>query len=226
MPDLYSGINAASGVKTAATVTAQNKKSDTLGQEQFLKLFVAQLQNQDPMNPQDATEISSQLAQYSQLEQLTNINRSMKTLIEAYQNTAKISSLGTIGKDVAYASSDIIYDGEPATIGYRLQSPASRISITIRKENAVVATLNGEKLAKGDHYLTWDGTNDNGDPLPQGDYTFSAQALDSEGKATQLTTLVRNEVTGIDLTGQNGGTIKTRGKDIDFNSILGVFNRT
>ncbi len=225
MTDLYSSINAASGVKTDTTATTQNPKSSTLGQEQFLKLFVTQLQNQDPMNPQDATEMSSQLAQYSQLEQLTNMNRSMKTLVEAYQNSDKISSLNTIGKEVAYRGADIAYNGEPVAIGYHIDNPASSVAIAIKKENVVVATIAGEELGKGDHYLSWDGTDNSGNPLSPGKYTFSVQATDSEGKATQLTTFVRNEVTGIDLTGQNGGTIKTRGGDIDFNSILGVYNK-
>ncbi len=225
MADIYSSINAASGVTTDTAATAQNKKSETLGQEQFLKLFVTQLQNQDPLNPQDATEMSSQLAQYSQLEQLTNMNRSMKTLVEAYQNSDKIASLNTIGKDVAYESSTVTYNGEPATIGYRLENSAANVTISIKRDNVIVATLDGEKLVKGDHYLSWDGTNNNGDPLPPGDYSFSVQAIDGEGKATQLTTLVRSEVTGIDLTGQNGGTIKTAGEDIAFNSILGVFSK-
>ncbi len=226
MTDMFSSINAASGVQAETTSITQKKKGETMDQEQFLKLFVTQLQNQDPMNPQDATEMSSQLAQYSQLEQMTNLNKGMDTLVEAYQHSDKLASLSTIGREAAYTGDSIAYSGEPVSIGYRLDSGAAEVSVTIKKDNAVVATIKGEELAKGDHYLTWDGTNNNGEPLPAGNYTFSVQAIGSDNKVAQLTTLVRNEVTGVDLSGDNGGTIKTTGGEIDFNSILGIFDKT
>lgn len=224
MPDIYSSINAASGVKTEKTPTIQKNTANSMNQEQFLRLFVTQLQNQDPLNPQDATEMSSQLAQYSQLEQLTNLNAGMTSLVESNMNSDRLSSLSTIGKNVAYVSDTIDYQGEPVEIGYSLENAVSDVSITVKKNNAVVATLQGDKLGKGNHYLSWDGTNNTGVSLPPGEYSFSVQATDSTGKTTQLTPLIRSEATGVDLTGAKGGTILTKSGEVAFDEILGVFD--
>ncbi len=225
MTDTFSSVNAASGVKPEPGLK-DKKKEETLGQDQFLHLFVTQLQNQDPMNPQDSTEMTAQMAQYSQLEQLTNMNKSMKSLLDSYQSSDKLSSLNTIGKEAAYIGSDITYEGEPVSIGYRVKEPATEVSIVIKRGGAVVATITNENKGAGDHYLTWDGTNGQGEKMPEGEYTFSVQAVNAEGKATPLTTLVRSEVTGVDLAGEDGGTIMTKDGSIPFNSILGVFNKT
>ncbi len=225
MTDTFSSVNAASGVKPEPS-PRDKKKEETLGQDQFLHLFVTQLQNQDPMNPQDSTEMTAQMAQYSQLEQLTNMNKSMKSLLDSYQSSDKLSSLNTIGKEAAYIGSDIAYEGEPVSIGYRLKEPATEVSIVIKRGGAVVATITNENKGAGDHYLTWDGTNGQGEKMPKGEYTFSVQAVNAEGKATPLTTLVRSEVTGVDLAGKDGGTIMTKSGAIPFNTILGVFNKT
>ncbi len=221
----FSSINAASGVKPEPTLK-DKKKEEALGQDQFLHLFVTQLQNQDPMNPQDSAEMTAQMAQYSQLEQLTNMNKSMKSLLESYQGTDKLSSLNTIGKEAAYTGSDIAYEGEPVSIGYRLQEPVTGVTVSIKKDNVVIATIDGEDLGKGDHYLSWDGKDDRGNAVPAGEYTFSVQAVDGEGQARQLVSLVRSEVTGVDLAGENGGTIMTKGGEVPFTAILGVFNKT
>ncbi len=220
-----SNVNAASGVKPEPTLK-DKKKDDALGQDQFLHLFVTQLQHQDPMNPQDSTEMTAQIAQYSQLEQLTNMNKSMEALLKSYQGSDKLSSLNTIGKEAAFEGADIAYDGEPVSIGYRLEDPAAEVSIVIKKGNVVVAAINNQNKASGDHYLTWDGKDIQGNPLPEGKYTFSVQAVNSEGAEKQVKTLVRSEVTGVDLAGENGGTIMTRNGAIPFHSVLGVFNKT
>ena len=86
---------------TAAGTAATAAKTDnTLGQDQFLTLLVAQLQNQDPLNPTDATEFTAQLAQYSQLEQLFNLTDAMDGLTAAQTSSQKVSALSLIGKEV------------------------------------------------------------------------------------------------------------------------------
>lgn len=196
-----------------------------MNQEQFLKLFVTQLQNQDPMNPQEATEMSSQLAQYSQLEQLTNLNKGMKELIQSNLDSDKLTSLSTIGRNVTYKSSKIHLTDKPVEIGYQLDAAATDVTVTIKKKNAVIATLKGEELSAGNHYLTWNGKNSNEIAAAPGEYTFSIQATGKDGKTKDIPTLIREEVTGIDLAGAKGGTLMTNNGGVGFKDILGVFDK-
>jgi flagellar basal-body rod modification protein FlgD len=91
---------------SSAATTSAATKSKTLGQTDFLNLLVAQLKNQDPLNPSDPTEFTSQLAQYSQLEQLFNLNDSMGNLTTAQNNSQRLSSLALIGQEVVVEDSD------------------------------------------------------------------------------------------------------------------------
>jgi flagellar basal-body rod modification protein FlgD len=76
------------------------EKEDALGQDAFLTMLVAQLQNQDPLNPMDGTDFSAQLAQFSQLEQLISLNDSMADLAKAYDTNSEGDVVGYIGKQV------------------------------------------------------------------------------------------------------------------------------
>ena len=87
---------------TAATDAATSAGLDIMGKQDFLTLLVAQLQNQDPLNPDDPTEFTAQLAQFSQLEQLFNLNDSMKNLVTSNANSDKFATLQTIGKNVVF----------------------------------------------------------------------------------------------------------------------------
>ena len=91
--------------QTNAPVYSDQSGGD-LGKEDFLTLLVAQLQNQDPMNPEDATEFTAQLAQFSSLEQLFNINESMESLASAQIQSDRFATMDLIGKTVSYQDGD------------------------------------------------------------------------------------------------------------------------
>jgi flagellar basal-body rod modification protein FlgD len=87
----------------AAGTQVENKAASNLGKDDFLKLFVAQLQHQDPMNPTDNNEFMGQMAQYSALEQMTNVAKSSETISA---NTGMSQALGLLGKTVTYIDKD------------------------------------------------------------------------------------------------------------------------
>lgn len=223
----FAAINAASGVKPEPTgPKVKTDTDDAIGQEMFLKLLVTQMQNQDPMNPDDPTEFTSQLAVYSQLEQLTNLNSGMEKLVESKNSSDKLASLNTIGKEVSFPADKVLMEGSPVQIGYSLaDNSAAEVSIALVKDGRTVARLEGSELGKGDHYLTWDGKLGNGSPVPAGEYEIRVSVIDGDGKTTSAPSLIRAKVTGVDLSGSNGGTLVTSSGETSFNSITGVFDR-
>jgi flagellar basal-body rod modification protein FlgD len=218
------------GLNQAATATAQSQTSeasnrdDIMGKEDFLTLLVAQLQNQDPLNPDDPTEFTAQLAQFSSLEQLFNLNDSMDNLVQSNANSDRLSTLNTIGKEVSYRSSTVNYSGEPVVIGYELDGVASDVTIALQMDGATVATLQGRELGEGIHYLSWDGMANNGQPAPVGEYRIVIGAKAAEGESVGTNTVVRSMVTGVDLDGEYGGTLITNSGEVGFNTILGVYD--
>ncbi len=223
---LDSIIQGSTASTTSTSASAASKNDDVLGKQDFLSLLVAQLQNQDPLNPDDPTEFTAQLAQFSSLEQLFNLNDSMEGLAGAYKNSDRLGSLNTIGRDVAYKSSSFRFDEEPVVIGYELDGQASDVTLSLQKDGKTIAFLEGTELSKGTHYITWDGLTGGGVAAPAGDYRIVAQAGTKDESAVVITPVVRSQVTGVDLEGENGGTLITRSGEISFNSIISVFEPT
>jgi len=190
-----------SSVTSAASSSTSASSTQTLGQDQFLTLLVAQLQNQDPLNPADATEFTSQLAQYSQLEQLFNLNDAMEELTTATTKSQSISALNLIGQDVVVEGDSFAYSDTPVDIGYKIDGSVSSVSITITNSaGKKVATLSADELAEGNHFVSWDGKDSNGDTVSAGTYSFTVDATSGDSSAT-ITPLVRTTVTGVDLSG-------------------------
>lgn len=221
-----------SGINQAATASATTAKSTTaakeevMGKEDFLSLLVAQLQNQDPLNPDDPTEFTAQLAQFSSLEQLSNLNDSMDNLVTSNANSDKLTTLNTIGKEVIYEDGNFDFSGEPVTLGYKLDGAAKEVTLALQLDGATVATLKGTDLTKGNHFITWDGLATNGQPAAQGNYKIVIQAKAAEGESVAANPLIRSEVTGVDLNGEYGGVLVTKAGQVEFNTILGVYEKS
>jgi len=208
---------------TTSTAAPTKKDNTTLGKEDFLSLLVAQLKNQDPLNPDDPTQFTAQLAQFSQLEQLFNLNGGMTNLVSAYENADKMTAINTIGKEVAFESDSFAFDGKPVTLGYQLDEQASSVTIALRKDGVTVATLNGEDLDEGVHYLTWNGLTSMGGQAAAGNYSIVISAKNSQGASIDADSIVRSQVTGTDLGDSSGGTLLTGSGNVSFSRILGVF---
>jgi flagellar basal-body rod modification protein FlgD len=201
--------------------------NDVMGKDDFLTLLVAQLENQDPMNPEDATEFTAQLAQFSSLEQLYNMNDSMTELATTQKQSDRFGTMALIGKEVVYADSSFTFDGDPVTVGYQLDGTADSVSMSVQDENGLtVATLHPTEITQGDHFLKWDGLNNDGTVVPDGKYDIILQASSAgENSTIAVSPLVQSEVTGVNFSNDTGDAVlqTLAGAEINSSSIIAVY---
>lgn len=158
------------------------EKEDALGRDTFLTMLVAQLQNQDPLNPMDGTDFSAQLAQFSQLEQLINLNDSMETLSKAYAGSSETNVMQYMGKQVT-GNVDVMNVNEGTVSGgfYSLGEPAD-VMITVKDSSGkTVKTLYEGQQGAGAHLISWDGTDNNGKAVEDGSYKYTVTANTGSG---------------------------------------------
>ncbi len=202
---------------------AKSTKDTAMGKEDFLTLLVAQLQNQDPLNPDDPTEFTAQLAQFSSLEQLFTLNESMDKFVASNANADRFTTLNTIGKDVAYHTGDFDYTTGAVEVGYTLDGIASEVNLSLQLNGATIASFKGTDLDQGNHFFTWDGLTKDGNQAGSGNYKIVLQAKAANGESIGVAPLIKSEVTGVDLKGESGGVLITKAGEVAFNSILGVY---
>lgn len=199
---MSSTIGGISGVGMNITDTVSGSNSE-LNLMDFLELLMVQLSYQDPLNPMDSTEFSAQLAEFSQLEQLTlmneNLDYSMQTNLVLAQSVNNTMAATMIGQDVlAYGNEVELEEGEEATLNYKLSGSAQTVTVTIKDEAGVtVRTIEVGAQSSGDQQLVWDGLDDDGDELSPGVYTFSVSAETSSGTTVQATTYTAGTISGV-----------------------------
>ncbi|MBN1957460.1 MAG: flagellar hook assembly protein FlgD [Desulfuromonadales bacterium] len=197
-------MSAISGINTGFTspVTSSGDGDVAMGKEDFLKLLVAQLENQDPMNPSDPTEFTAQLAQFSQLEQLTNMNTSLEGLTAMSNEMQRMSALGLIGQDVVAQADQFHFNGETMELGYRLEAPADDVKMYVLSETgSTLATITGRETDSGEYFIDWDGYSDFGMPLESGDYSLVIKAVDEDDRLIETVPLIKGRVEAVDMSG-------------------------
>jgi len=205
--------------------SALSSGESALGKDDFLLLMVEQLKNQDPMNPSDATEFTAQLAQYSSLEQLFNINDSLESMGSTSTEVQRMSALSMIGKEVVTKGSDFNYSGSAIRMGYDLEANADSGSLYIRNATGeTVATMTLVDGEAGQHFFEWDGKDDNGNPVPKGQYTLGVSAFNGD-EGVAVTSLISSEVIGVDLV-EGGDVLVTNVGEFslaDLESVRNIF---
>jgi flagellar basal-body rod modification protein FlgD len=184
----------------APTRTTPAKRNDELDRTDFLNLLIAQLQNQDPLNPLESADFSAQLAQFSSLEQLMQINQKLTEDSDPANGTGALDALGFLGQEVAFASDEIVVaDGTAPTFDVVLQGAAD-LKVEITQAGQAVASLQAGRLGSGRH--TIDVSSLAGAPdLEDGTYQVRVVATDDGGTANDVSALFRARVDGVDLAG-------------------------
>ena len=219
--------NYAISLGAGSTPAAPN---NDLGKDAFLQLLVTQLQNQDPTNPQDGGEFVAQLATFSQVEQLTTMNDSIgfmsgqlsgqnDTLIGILNGVGSIGSTGSapagpslvqaaalIGRTAEVPGAQAIAGGGAhADFTYRLADASGSATATIRDSGGnVVRTIDLRAQQPGEHTLSFDGKDADGNELPQGTYTATINGETADGRGFNAEMFTRGEITRV---GQQDGSL-------------------
>ena len=169
-----SSITRASDV--AAAKAAPSKATSGMGQQDFLKLFTTQLQNQNPLDPTKNEAFVAQLAQFSQLEATTNMATQLTSFVSSQSGDRMLAGASLIGKKVALDDVPVaMIGGQPVQGLIQLPNGASGMKLEVMDSTGTVVRqqIAGAQAA-GEVTLTWDGRNSAGDLVADGNYTFKA----------------------------------------------------
>ncbi|MDK9558146.1 flagellar hook assembly protein FlgD [Marinobacter sp. M216] len=175
-----------------------------LGRNEFMELMLAQLKNQNPLEPQDNGEFISQLAQFSSLEEMQKLSSTVDDVVGQFRSTQALQASAMVGKTVLAPSSVGILgaDGEiRGTIAVPASTGGLRLSVQ-NQAGELVRQIDLGSSPAGVKSFSWDGQDGNGNPLPPGPYRIVAEASYPEG-TQQLGTMVSANVDSVSL-GQNG----------------------
>ncbi len=205
----------------------QTKQKDApknnLDKNDFLKLFVTQLQAQDPLNPQDGTQMASQLAQFNGLEQMLNVNTTLEKMMAAQNSGRAMQYVNYIGKELSISGGDVRMD-QGKTNDVFLSSPMAlgRATLTVKDSfGKIVAERELGALEQGEHRIAWDGKDNTGKSLGDGKYTFDISAKNGNGESVDLKLSSKVQVTGVDL-GEAGQNVYTTVGSVPFDKIQAV----
>ena len=193
-------INPLATTSTTSTGEGISATGDSsLGKDDFLKILVAQLEAQDPLAPMEGQEFASQLAQFSSLEQLTNVNTNLETSQAFDVALSNNSTINLIGKTVDAPGNTIdLKSGEVETLSFSVDSDASEVTIDIYDSTgAKVSTANLGAQSEGLHEFVWNGTDSSGALLPAGNYTFNVTASNAAGNFVNAKTFAAGLVTDV-----------------------------
>ncbi len=182
-------------------MTADAQK--TLGKDDFLKLLITKLTHQDPLNPMDDEAFVAQLAQFSSLEQLQNVNNSLEESLNwdylQMQTINNTMATGLIGREVKASYSGVYLDASnQPTISFTSSEYAQKVNVQISDSSgAVIRTLTDDEVPPGANRIVWDGLDQNGKRMTEGYYTIEVSAINADGEVFTPSTFLQGRVNGI-----------------------------
>jgi flagellar basal-body rod modification protein FlgD len=177
--------------------------SDKMDKEAFMKMMLAQMKHQDPTNPMQSHELAAQLAQFSSVEQLQNVNETLTEMKNSQKPTESIQALNFIGKAVSGDSSKISrLKGDKAhDISFQIAADAKEGVVRIRDAGGdIVRTVNMKEMKKGENNFTWNGLDDKGSAAPAGEYQVFIEATAASGAKLAARTEFEGQITGVNYT--------------------------
>lgn len=196
-------------------------QNNTLGKEEFFEMLIAQLKYQDPLNPMDGTDFTAQLAQFSSLEQLSNMNTNLETVASNQLLSNQIEAINLIGKNVAAQGDVIETNGTSAQIVYSLEESISEGMVSIYdSDGSLVKTIDLGYQDAGINSVTWDCSD-----VENGSYTFEIEATNAAGDSVNVDKYVIGTVTAVSF--QDGSTyVQIGDAEVPFEDIVSVVSDT
>ncbi|MCG8566912.1 MAG: T9SS type A sorting domain-containing protein [Desulfobacterales bacterium] len=204
--------------------TTESSSDSSMGQEEFLTLLVAQLENQNPMDPADTSQFTDQLAQFSQVEQLIYLNEKADLMMaEQSQGAGGQNAMDYIGKQVTgNANTMNIDDGGVSGGFYDLPAAGDVVVVIQNDEGNTVNTLYEGQKDSGAYLLSWDGTDVNGVPLDDGAYSYTVM-VDSGSGYEEIPSNITGTVEGV-VTQNGTDYLVVGGLLLDPDNLTSVFD--
>ena len=196
-----------------------------LGKDEFLSLLVTQLQYQDPLDPMDNSQFVAQLAQFSSLEQMTNLNSAyvdQSALIQSMNNNLTASF---VGQEVVVSSDTFrISEAGTAKVGAYLTNPAGEVRIDILDVNGqTVRSLSMEDVRAGTQVIEWDGLDAAGNAVPEGRYSILVEAVDVAGNEIDAYAIVAGKVDSVSFD-QGAAYLSVAGAQVPIGTLIQVLS--
>lgn len=225
-------INTANALQAAdnslqKSFSQKSEKPDTLGKQDFLKLMMAQVTHQDPLNPMDSQGMMQQLTGMGSLEQLININDSIGKLNKGQNDLVRANAFSYLDKDVKVRGDKVsLMQGKPSGVQFQLPHEADQVKLTvIGSDGQAVRNLDLGALAAGSHMATWDGLNTQGGQAPDGSYRYQIVAKSSENQQIPVDMFRQGKVSGVRM---DGGVpkLKIGSEEISVRDVMEMSNRS
>ncbi len=207
-------------------ITAESRKM--LGKDDFLQLLIAKLTHQDPLKPMEDEQFVAQLAQFSTLEQMQNINDSLTQSLDwdylQMQTINNTMATSLIGREVnALYRAIYLDDSNQPGISFSSGEYAENIKIQISDaEGVIVRSLNLENTPPGSHTINWDGRDKSGNRLKEGFYNISITATDANGDTFSPSTYLNGQVSGV-VYREGAAFLTVDGVEIPLSDVRGIF---
>jgi flagellar basal-body rod modification protein FlgD len=196
-----------------------------LDKDSFMKLFLAQLKNQDPTNPMESHDLAAQLAQFTSLEKLNSIDDSLVTMSKQSDPTKGYDTLALIGKGISGDSSKILRNDLKAQhdVTFKLGASADEVELSVKNASGQeVKKLVAKNLKEGMNKVSWDGMIDSGTPAPEGQYNVMITAKNSFGQKINAETQFRGRVTGVQYTAE-GPVLMVGKQSVKLSDVKSIF---
>jgi flagellar basal-body rod modification protein FlgD len=198
----------------AAPATKAKASATDESQSRFLTLLTTQLKNQDPTNPADSAQMTSQLAQISTVDGITKLNATLQGLVSSYQTSETLQAAALVGHGVLVEGNQMALSsnssGSYAVAGFKLESAADTVNISIKDANGIeVASETMSNQEAGSQEFIWDGTTSSGAIAADGKYTISVTA--AKGK-TAVTASPLEMATVVSVSNTDSGVTMNAGR--------------
>jgi len=188
----------------------------------FLKLLMTQLQNQDPSSPLDTNQFTSELVQFSSVEQQINTNTSLTQLIQLTQAGEVMQGSSMTGKRVTVSSDHVPLQNGQGTIQFTAPA-AEPVDIAIYNDSGAKLSDSMLMATKGSNTWTWNGTTSSGSTVPDGSYKVAVTGANADGTTSALTFSVIGTATGVQSQ-SNGMQLQVGALSVDFSKVQAVGN--
>jgi flagellar basal-body rod modification protein FlgD len=204
------------------------KSTSGLGMDAFLQLLVTQLQHQDPLSPMDDKEFVAELAQFSSLEQLTEINTGIGKLSTLSQEQQMIGAVNFIGKTIEATGTAVsVEDGKATSVTFTLPEDAATCLVNVLDSTGnIVRTVDLGATSAGQVEFKWDGKDYDGKAANDGQYQVAVTATDADGKVMKVTSTMTGVVEGIQQVKGSYYLDIGNGRYVAFTDITNVVNES